>query len=116
MSEDTSEAGSSEANNSSKDGYSKVIRASEVGGLEDDPTSEVHPHEKDSNEARDGSSEASQLNKSFKYTNSHQGELILRNKDNPRNTWFAFRDEHSIQWLLSMIDPTYVDEAFSEDD
>lgn len=56
VSEDTSDAGGSEA-----------TKSSEAGGQEVDPTAKAHPDEEDFEKARDGSEEATHSKKTFKY-------------------------------------------------
>lgn len=41
--------------------------------------------------------------------------LILENKDSPRKTKAAFREEHLMLGLLSMTEPTSIDEPLSDD-
>ncbi|MCI90610.1 putative reverse transcriptase (RNA-dependent DNA polymerase), partial [Trifolium medium] len=49
--------------------------------------------------------------KTFKYKSSHPEELIIGNKNGPRRTRSSFKDEDSLFGLISMIEPTTVDEA-----
>lgn len=49
------------------------------------------------------------------YKSSHLEEFIIRNKDNPLQTRFAFKKEHSILRLISMIEPTFIDEVVLDD-
>ncbi|MCI16777.1 putative reverse transcriptase (RNA-dependent DNA polymerase), partial [Trifolium medium] len=51
----------------------------------------------------------------FKYKSSHLEELIIGNKDSPRKTRSSFREEDSLFGLISMIEPTKVEETLSDD-
>ena len=55
------------------------------------------------------------LSKLLKYKSSHQEDLIIGNKESPRRTRSYFRQEESMLGLLSVIEPTIVDEALSDD-
>ena len=52
---------------------------------------------------------------SFKYKSSHPEDQIIGNKESPRRTRSHFRPEESALGLLSMIEPTKVDEALADD-
>jgi len=54
-----------------------------------------------------------QSRNSFKYKSSHPEDQIIGNKESPRRT--HFRPEESALGLLSMIEPTKVDEALTDD-
>ena len=68
-----------------------------------------------SQEASEESPEATQSKNTFKYKASHPETLIIGNKDNPMKKRVALRQEHSMLGLISMIEPTSVDEALSDD-
>ncbi|PNX62971.1 hypothetical protein L195_g061393, partial [Trifolium pratense] len=51
----------------------------------------------------------------FKYKSSHPEELILGNKDSPRKTRSQLRSEESLVGLISMIEPSKVDETLKDD-
>ena len=81
---------------------------------EAEPTSEAQD-EAASDEAQDGSHQADPPRNTFKHKSSHPEELIIGNKDSPRRTRSHFRQEESMIGLISMIEPTTVDEALSDD-
>jgi len=81
---------------------------------EAEPTPEAH-NEEAYNEAQDGSQQAIQSKNTFKYMSSHLEDLIIRNKESPRRTRSHFRQEESMLGLLSVIEPTTVDETHSDD-
>jgi len=56
-----------------------------------------------------------QSRNSFKYKSSHPEDQIIGNKESPRRTRSHFRPEESTLGLLSMIEPTKVDEALTDD-
>ena len=56
-----------------------------------------------------------QSRNSFKYKSSHPKDQIIGNKETPRRTRSHFRPEESALGLLSMIEPTKVDEALTYD-
>ena len=68
-----------------------------------------------SDEAQDGSQQANQSKNTFKYKSSHPEDQIIGNKESPRRTRSYFRQEESMIGLLSVIEPTTVDEALSDD-
>ena len=76
---------------------------------EEIPKAEITP------EAQDGSQQANQSKNTFKYKSSHHEDQIIRNKESPRRTISYFRQEKSMIGLLSVIEPTTVDEALSDD-
>ena len=80
------------------------------------PTSDAHPNVEDSEEAQDGSTDASQSKKAFKYKYSHLEDLILGNKYSPIKTRSTFREDPSMLGLIYMMEPSFVDEALSDDD
>jgi len=55
------------------------------------------------------------LSKLLKYKSSHPEDLIIGNKESPRRTRSYFKQEESMLGLLSVIVPTIVDEALSDD-
>jgi len=68
-----------------------------------------------SDEAQDGSQQANQSKNTFKYKSSHPKDQIIGNKDSPRRTRSYFRQEESMIWLLSVIEPAIVDEELSDE-
>jgi len=82
--------------------------------LEAEPTLEAQD-EVASDEAQDVSQQANQSKNSFKYKSSHPEDQIIGNIDSPRRTRSYFRQEESMIGLLSVIEPTTVDEALSND-
>ncbi|CAJ2652909.1 unnamed protein product [Trifolium pratense] len=51
----------------------------------------------------------------FKYKSSHPEELILGNKDSPRKTRSQLRNDESLVGLISMMEPSKIDEALKDD-
>jgi len=85
---------------------------------EEIPEAEITPEAQDevaSNEAQDGSQQANQSKNTFKYKSSHPEDQIIGNKESPRRTRSYFRQEESMIGMLSVIEPTTVDEALSDD-
>jgi len=87
---------------------------------EAEPTSEAEPtleaqEEVASDKAQNGSQQSNQSKSMFKHKSSHPKDQIIRNKDSRRRTRSYFRQEESMIGLLSMIEPTTVDEALSDD-
>jgi len=85
---------------------------------EDSPEAEPIPEAQDevaSDVAQDGSQQANQSKNTFKYKSSHLEDQIIGNKESPRRTRSYFRQEESMIGLLSMIEPTTVDETLSDD-
>jgi len=85
---------------------------------EDSPKAEPTPEAQDevaSDEAQDGSQQANQSKNTFKYKSSHPEDQIIGNKESPRRTRSYFRQQESMIGLLSVIEPTTVDEALSDD-
>src|SRR4030066_111983 len=66
-------------------------------------------------EASESYPEATQLRSTFRYKAAHPEELIIGNKDSPIKTRAAVRQEQSMLGLISMIEPTSIDEALSDD-
>jgi len=91
-----------------------------VQDLDSEETPEVVPtpeaqNEAASDEAQDGSQQANQSKNTIKYKSSHPEDLIIGNKNSPKRTKSYFRQEESMMGLLSVIEPTTVDEALSDD-
>jgi len=78
------------------------------------PTSEAQD-DVASDEAQDDSEQADLSSNTFKYKSSHPEDQIIGNKESPRRTRSYFRQEDSMIGLISMIEPTTVDEALSDD-
>ena len=72
-------------------------------------------NENTSDEAQDGSQQANQSKKTFKYKSSHLEDVIIGNKESPRRTRSYFRQEEFMMGLLSVIESATVDEALSDD-
>ena len=68
-----------------------------------------------SEEAQDDSQQVIQSRNSFKYKSSHPKDQIIGNRESPKRTRSHFRPEESALGLLSMIEPTIVDEALADD-
>jgi len=84
----------------------------------DSPEAEPTPEAQDevaSDEAQDGSQQGNQSKNTFKYKFSHPEDQIIGNKESPRRTRSYFRQEESVIGLLSVIEPTTVDEGLSND-
>ena len=73
------------------------------------------PTEEASEEDHNASQQVIQSKNSFKYKFSHPEDQIICNKDSSRRTRSHFRQEESALGLLSMIEPTKVDEALTDD-
>jgi len=78
--------------------------------LEAKPTPEGQD-EVASDEAQYGSHQANQSKNTFKYKSSHPKDQIIGNKESSRRIISYFRQEESMIGLLSVIEPTTVDEA-----
>ena len=78
------------------------------------PTPEAQ-EEVASDVAQDGSQQADQSKNTFKYKSSHPDDQIIGNKESPRRTRSYFRPEESMIGLLSVIEPTTIDEALLDD-
>jgi len=89
------------------------IDASEVSP-EVVPTPEAQ-EEVSSDVAQDGSQQADQSKNTFKYKSSHPKDQTIGNNESPRRTRSYFRPEESMIGLLSVIEPTTVDEALSDE-
>jgi len=70
---------------------------------------------KASEEGHNDSQQVIQSRNSFKYKSSHHKDQIIGNKESPRRTRSHFRPEEFALGLLSMIEPTKVDEALVND-
>ena len=68
-----------------------------------------------SEEDHNNSQQVIQSRNSFKYKSSHPEDQIIGNKESHRRTRSYFRPEESALGLLSMIEPTKVDEAQTDD-
>jgi len=84
---------------------------------EEIPEAEITQESQDEiayDEAQDGSQQANQSKNTFKYKLSHPKDQIIGNKESPRRTRSYFRQEESMIGLLSVIEPTTVDETLSD--
>jgi len=81
----------------------------EAAAAPDVPTTEAS--KKDHNVSQ----QVIQSKNSFKYKSSHPEDQIIGNKESPRRTRSHFRPEESALGLMSMIEPTKVDEALIDD-
>ena len=91
---------------------SEAVTAPEIPEAEaapDVPTTEA------SEEDHNVSQQVIQSKNSFKYKSSHPVDQIIGNKESPRRTRSHFRQEESALGLLSMIEPTKVDETLTDD-
>ena len=68
-----------------------------------------------SEEAHDDSQQVIQSRNSFKYKSSHPENQIIGNKESPRRTRSHIRPEESVLGMLSVREPTKVDEALADD-
>jgi len=68
-----------------------------------------------SEEDHNDSQQVIQSRNSFKYKSSHPEDQIIGNKESPRRIRSHFRPEKSALGLLSLIEPTKVDEALADD-
>jgi len=64
---------------------------------------------------QDGSQQADQSKTTFNYKSSHPEDKIIGNKESLRRTRSYFRPGEFMIGLLSVIEPTTVDEALSDD-
>ena len=87
---------------------SEAVTVSET--LEAEAASDV-PTAEASKKYHNTSQHVIQSKKSFKYKSLHPEEQIIGNTDSPRRTRSHFRPEESALGLLSMIEPSKVDEA-----
>lgn len=68
----------------------------------------------DLEEAQDGSKTYAQTKKSFTYKDSCPEDLIIRNKYDPLRIRLTFRNDNCMLGFISLIEPTSVDEALSD--
>ena len=91
---------------------SEAVTAPEIPEAEaapDVPTAEA------SEEDHNVTQQVIQSKNSFKYNSSHPVDQILGNKGSPRRTRSHLRPEESALGLVSMIEPTKVDQALTDD-
>jgi len=110
LEQDESIAGSEES-----DDYSEPDQTPELDDTSEAVTAPDVPVVEASEEAHINSQQVIQSRKSFKYKSSHPGNQIIGNKESPRRTRSHFRPEESALGLLSVIEPTKVDEALADD-
>lgn len=91
------------------------VRDSEVVEPEVDHVSEAIYKEEDLEEAQDDLIIFAQSKKYFKYKDSYPKDLIIGNKDEPLRTRSAFRNDNCMLCFISLIEPTSVNEALSDD-
>jgi len=112
------------AGSEDSDDYSEPDQTSELNGTSEAvtapdtleaATAPDFPIEEASEEAYNDSQQVIQSRNSFKYKYSHPEDQIIGNKESPRRTRLHFRLEESALGLLSMIEPTKVDEALADD-
>jgi len=108
--QDESIAGSEES-----DDYLELDQTSELNDAPEVVTAPDVLVEEASEEAHIDSQQVIQSINSFKYKSSHPEDQIIGNKESPRRTRSHFRPEESALGLLSMIEPTIVDEALADD-
>ena len=108
--QDESIAGSEES-----DDYSEPDQTSELDGTSEAVTALDVPVVEASEEAHDDSQQVIQSRNSFKYKSSHPEDQIIGNKESLRRTRLHFRPEESVLGLLSVIEPTTIDEALADD-
>jgi len=112
-------AGSEESDNySESDQISELDGTSEAVTAPDAPEAATAPDVpvvETSEEAHDDSQQVIHSRNSFKYKSSHPEDQIIGNKESPRRTRSHFRPEESVLGLLSVIEPTTVDEALADD-
>jgi hypothetical protein len=53
--------------------------------------------------------------RTFKYKSSHPEDLIVGNKDSPVKTRLTFKQNESLLGLISLIEPTNIEEALMDD-
>jgi len=120
----TSEQDENIAGSEESDDYSEPDQTSELNGTSEAVTAPDAPEAatapdvrivEASEEAHNDSQEVFQSRNSFKYKSSHLVDQIIGNKESPRRTRSHFRSEESALGLLSMIEPTKVDEALADD-
>ena len=108
------------AGSEESDDYSEPDQTSELNGTSEAVTAPDTPKAatapdvpivEASQEAHNDSQQVIQSRNSFKYKSSHPVDQIIGNKESLRRTRSHFRPEESALGLLSMIEPTKVDEA-----
>jgi len=98
--------------------FEDTSQPDQISESEDSPEVDPTPKAQDevaSDVAQDGSQQASQSKNTFKYKSSHPEDQIIGNKESPRRTRSHFRQKESLTGLLSVIEPTTVDESLSDD-
>jgi len=117
--QDENIAGSEES-----DDYSEPDQTSELNGTSEAVTTPDTPEAatppdvpivEASEETHNDSQQVIQSRNSFKYKSSHPEDQIIGNKESPRRNRSHFRPEESALGLLSVIEPTKVDEALAND-
>ena len=103
------------AGSEDSDDYSKPDQISELNDTSEAAKVPDIPHVEASEEDHSDSQQVIQSRNSFKYKSSHPEDQIIGNKESPRRTRSHFRLEESALGLLSMIEPTKVDEALIDD-
>jgi len=103
------------AGSEESDDYSEPDQTSELNDAPEAVTAPDVPVEEASEEAHVDSQQVIQFRNSFKYKSSHPEDQIIGNKESPRRTISHFKPEESALGLLSMIEPTTVDEALADD-
>ena len=120
----TAEQDENIAGSEESDDYSEPDQTSELNGTSEAITTPETPEAatapdvpivEASEEAHNDSQQVIQSRNSFKYKSSHPEDQIIGNKESPRRTRLHFRLEESALGLLSMIEPTKVDEALADD-
>ena len=106
------------------DDYSEPDQTSELSGTSEAVTAPDIPEAatapdvpliEASKEDHNNSQQVIQSRNSFKYKSSHPVDQIIGNKESLRRTISHFRPEESALGLLSLIEPTKVDEALTDD-
>jgi len=112
------------AGSKDSDDYSEPDQTSELNGTSeavtapDIPEAAIAPDVptiEASEEDHSVSQQVIQSRNTFKYKSSHPEDQIIGNKESPRRTRSHFRPEESALGLLSMIEPSKVDEALADD-
>ncbi|MCI05048.1 gag-pol polyprotein [Trifolium medium] len=94
---------------------SEVSEAHPASRSDKDETNRTSEEPLESNEDQEEHGSPISPKSSFKYKSSHPEELIIGNKDSLRKTRSAFKQNESLLGLISLIEPTSVDEAISDD-
>jgi len=111
----TPEQNESIAGSEESDDYSEPDQTSVLNDAPEVVTAPDVPVEEASEEAHVDSQQVIQSRNSFKYKSSHPEDQIIGNKESPRRTRSHFKPEESVLGLLSVIEPTIVDEALADD-